>query len=92
MQVDKGLGKFVGACIFPVGIIFSSFCWRITFTGNNLVTIAFLDKQIPFKKVILNWIVVWSGNFGRSSRNSVLLLNAENISFYMNLLKMTNGG
>ncbi|MBP6407428.1 MAG: formate/nitrite transporter family protein [Fusobacteriaceae bacterium] len=75
--VDKGLGKFVGACIFPVGIMLVLFVGGSLFTGNNLVTIAFLDKQIPFKKVILNWIVVWSGNLVGAVGTAFLLLNTE---------------
>lgn len=77
MGVDKGLGKFVGACIFPVGIMLVLFVGGSLFTGNNLVSIAFLDKQIGIGKVILNWIIVWSGNFVGSILTAFLLLKSE---------------
>ena len=33
------------------------------FTGNNLMTMALLDKKITFKEMFSNWIIVYIGNF-----------------------------
>lgn len=77
MGVDKGLGKLVGACIFPVGIMLVLFVGGSLFTGNNLVSIAYLDKQTTIKKVLLNWLVVWLGNFVGAVGTAFLLMKTE---------------
>jgi len=77
MGVDKGLGKLVGACIFPVGIMLVLFVGGSLFTGNNLVSIAFLDKQIGINKVIINWVVVWLGNLVGALGTAILLMYTE---------------
>lgn len=62
MTTDPGLGKFVGALIFPVGIMLVLFVGGSLFTGNNLITLAWLDKKISLTQVGKNWIAVWLGN------------------------------
>lgn len=62
MTTDPGLGKFVGALIFPVGIMLVLFVGGSLFTGNNLITLAWLDKQITLGQIAKNWIAVWLGN------------------------------
>lgn len=77
MSVDKGLGKLVGACIFPVGIMLVLFVGGSLFTGNNLVSIAYLDKQIPMRKVLSNWLIVWLGNLVGAVGTAFLLIKTE---------------
>ncbi len=62
MTTDPGLGKFVGAMIFPVGIMLVLFVGGSLFTGNNLITLAWLDKKITLGQVGVNWVAVWLGN------------------------------
>lgn len=77
MGIDKGLGKFVGACIFPVGIMLVLFVGGSLFTGNNLVSIAYFDKQIGIGKVFLNWLIVWTGNLVGCVGTAFLLSKTE---------------
>lgn len=77
MGVDKGLGKLVGASIFPVGIMLVLFVGGSLFTGNNLVSIAYFDKQIGLKTVAINWIVVWLGNLVGTLGTAFLLIKSE---------------
>lgn len=62
-NLDLGLMKFLGAVVFPVGLMFVIIAGGELFTGNNLMTMALLDKKITFKEMFSNWIIVYVGNF-----------------------------
>lgn len=61
-NLDLGLMKFLGAVVFPVGLMFVIIAGGELFTGNNLMTMALLDKKITFKEMLSNWIIVYIGN------------------------------
>lgn len=60
---DIGLSKFAGACVFPVGLMLVVVCGAELFTGNNLMTIALMDKKIKIKQMLRNWGFVYLANF-----------------------------
>ena len=60
---DIGLSKFAGACVFPVGLMLVVVCGAELFTGNNLMTIALMDKKITIKEMLRNWGFVYLSNF-----------------------------
>ena len=57
------VGKFVGACIFPAGLIMVVIAGSELFTGNCLLVIPLLDKAATIKQVLRNWGIVYLGNF-----------------------------
>ncbi|XCP83942.1 formate/nitrite transporter family protein [Roseburia hominis] len=57
------VGKFLGACIFPGGLTMVLLAGSELFTGNNLLTIPLLEKEITLGGMLRNWIVVYIGNF-----------------------------
>ena len=57
-----GLGKLLGASLFPVGLIMVALCGAELFTGNNLMTVALLDKRITLGQMLRNWVIVYLGN------------------------------
>ncbi|MTI67549.1 MAG: formate/nitrite transporter family protein [Firmicutes bacterium] len=61
--VDVGLAKLIGASVFPVGLMLVVMAGAELFTGNNLMSLAVLDKKITFKGMLRNWIIVYIGNF-----------------------------
>lgn len=61
-SIDIGLAKFAGAVVFPVGLILVVVCGAELFTGNNLMTLAVLDKKISLKKMFRNWGLVYLAN------------------------------
>ena len=61
--IDAGLAKFAGAAMFPVGLILVVMCGAELFTGNNLMTLAVMDKKITLKKMFRNWGLVYVANF-----------------------------
>jgi formate transporter len=61
--IDVGLMKFMGAAVFPVGLMLVILAGGELFTSNNLLTFAMMDKKITLKGVAKNWGMVYVGNF-----------------------------
>jgi len=61
--IDKGLAKFIGAAIFPIGLLLVVLAGAELFTGNNLLTIAVLERRITPGQMLKNWFCVYLGNF-----------------------------
>lgn len=57
------VAKFVGACIFPAGLIMVVIAGSELFTGNCLLVIPLLEKEAKITGVLRNWLVVYIGNF-----------------------------
>lgn len=56
------VGKLVGACIFPGGLAMVLLAGSELFTGNCLLTIPLLQKEITVTGMLKNWVVVYLGN------------------------------
>lgn len=56
-------GKFLGACIFPAGLAMVIVAGSELFTGNNLMIISLLEKQITVGALLKSWVIVYVGNF-----------------------------
>jgi len=62
-SIDPGLGRFVGAIIFPVGLMLVVVCGAELFTGNCLMTLAVMEKKITIGQMFKNWGIVYVTNF-----------------------------
>ncbi|HHW01259.1 MAG TPA: formate/nitrite transporter family protein [Thermoanaerobacterales bacterium] len=62
-NIDVGLMKFLGAAVFPVGLMLVVIAGAELFTGNNLMTLALFDKKITLMQLLKNWLLVYIGNF-----------------------------
>ena len=56
------IAKLTGAALFPVGLMMVILCGAELFTGNNLLTLALMDKKITAGQMFKNWVVVYIGN------------------------------
>lgn len=56
------VGKLVGACIFPGGLTMVLMAGSELFTGNCMLSIPLLEKEITVGGMLKNWIVVYFGN------------------------------
>lgn len=65
-NVDVGLAKFLGASIFPAGIILVILAGAELFTGNCLISISVMAERAALGKMLKNWTVVYFGNFAGS--------------------------
>ena len=60
---DPGLAKMLGALVFPVGLTLVCCVGTELFTGNSLLVLPLLEKNIRLKDVLRNWGLVYIGNF-----------------------------
>lgn len=57
------VAKFVGAAVFPGGLTMVLLAGSELFTGNCLLTIPLLEKEIRVSQMLKSWVVVYIGNF-----------------------------
>lgn len=81
---NVGLAKLVAGIIFPVGLMLVLICGAELFTGNCLLTVAYVQRKITLKKMLKNWVVVYFSNLVGAFIIVVLI-------YYSGLLS-TNGG
>lgn len=60
---NPSLGKLVGALIFPAGMAMVLTAGSELFTGNTLIILSVLEKEIPVYRMLKNWFFVFIGNF-----------------------------
>jgi len=58
-----GLGKALAGAIFGTGLMMVILAGGELFTGNTLLVMGVMEKKIPLKSMLKNWIVVYIGNF-----------------------------
>lgn len=58
-----GLTKFMVGSVFALGLLLVVICGSSLFTGNTLLTMAYLQRKITLNKVLRNWGWVFLGNF-----------------------------
>lgn len=57
------VAKLVGAAVFPGGLTMVLLAGSELFTGNCLLTIPLLEKEIRLTQMLKSWVVVYIGNF-----------------------------
>lgn len=60
---SASIAKLVGACIFPAGLAMVLLAGSELFTGNSLLVIPLLTRDITLGKMLKNWLFVYIGNF-----------------------------
>lgn len=66
IDIGFGLTKVLGGLVFSLGLILVVVAGAELFTGNNLLTIAWVSGKAPFSRVARNWVVVFLGNLAGS--------------------------
>ncbi|WP_303866715.1 formate/nitrite transporter family protein [Acetobacterium wieringae] len=59
---EATFAKYIGAGVFPVGLMLVVMCGAELFTGNNLMTLSVFKKEITVGAMLRNWGVVWAAN------------------------------
>jgi formate/nitrite transporter len=77
-----GLGKVLAGAVFGTGLMLVLLAGGELFTGNTLIIVGVLDRKIKIRRMLLNWLVVYIGNFLGSifiayMMNTSLLFNAS---------------
>jgi len=60
---NVGVCRLVTGCFFPVGLMLIVVCGGELFTGNCLMGMAALNRQITWGRLIRNLVIVWITNF-----------------------------
>jgi formate/nitrite transporter len=58
-----GLGKMVAGLIFGTGLMLVVIAGGELFTGNTLILAGVFARKVKIEKMLLNWIIVYIGNF-----------------------------
>jgi formate/nitrite transporter len=59
---EATFAKYLGAGVFPVGLMLVVLCGAELFTGNNLMTLSLVKREITIGALLRNWTVVWVTN------------------------------
>ena len=62
-NLSSGMTRLLGGLVFCLGLILVIVAGAELFTGNNLLVMACVDKKITIKQLLINWIIVFFGNF-----------------------------
>ena len=81
-----GLGKCIAGLIFPVGLMLVLLAGGELFTGNNLITAAYMDKKVSLLSMMKNWLTVYIGNLIGSIFIAFLIVKSGQLSHGANLL------
>jgi formate/nitrite transporter len=60
--IDEGLKRFMGAAVFPVGLMLVVIAGGELFTGNCLLSLAWFHRRISLGKLLRNWALVFASN------------------------------
>ncbi|MBN1859164.1 formate/nitrite transporter family protein [Candidatus Bipolaricaulota bacterium] len=82
--VGVGLAKLIGGAVFSVGLMLVVIAGAELFTGNNLIFLSVLDRQVKVRGLLRNWTIVYFANLV----GSLLLV----LLMYWSGLWKTNGG
>jgi formate/nitrite transporter len=76
-----GMAKFMTGTVFSLGLILVVICGSSLFTGNTLISMAWLSKRTTFRKMMRNWGWVFLGN----------LIGSLVVAYIMYLTNLWNG-
>jgi formate/nitrite transporter len=61
-----GMAKLIGGAVFSVGLMLVVIAGAELFTGNNLIFLSVLDRQVSVGKWLRNWMIVFIANLAGS--------------------------
>ncbi|MCL2402095.1 MAG: formate/nitrite transporter family protein [Oscillospiraceae bacterium] len=63
VQTNPSIARLIGGSVFPGGLAMVLLAGSELFTGNNLLIIPVLQREITLSKMLRNWLFVYIGNF-----------------------------
>ena len=86
---NPSIAKLVSACVFPAGLSMVVIAGSELFTGNNLLIIGVLQKEIKLRQMIRNLIIVYIGNFIGSVITAAIVFFGGTYSSFGNQLAVS---
>ena len=90
---NPSISKLISALIFPIGLILVVLFKTELFTGNSLLVIPLINKEIKVKDLIKNLIIVYIGNLLGAIIVALMLKSAghyDNQAYLETVLKIAN--
>ena len=63
---SQSLARLIGAAVFPVGLAMTVVAGGELFTGNCLIIVPVLEKEVKLTAMLRNWCLAYIGNFAGS--------------------------
>jgi len=76
-----GITRLITGLAFSVGLILVIVGGAELFTGNNLITMAFMSKKVRLSALMRNWGVVYVGNFIGSVLTALIIFLGKQYTF-----------
>lgn len=83
---NPSVARLVGACVFPAGLAMVLVAGSELFTGNNLIIISLLQKQVTWMQMLKNWLFVFIGNFIGAALVAVMVVYSHTPDLYGGVL------
>ena len=83
------VAKFVGAAVFPGGLAMVLLAGSELFTGNCLLFIPLLEKEIKVSGMLKNWLFVYLGNLVGSLLVAAAVVCSHQVSLFSNGLAVS---
>lgn len=88
-SLPYGITRLLAGLVFTVGLILVIVGGAELFTGNNLIVMAFMSGKVSLKKLLNNWIVVWTGNLVGSMGTAAIVFLGKQYTFGGNAIGLT---
>lgn len=72
-KLSYGFARLLAGIVFAVGLILVVVAGAELFTGNNLIVMAWANRQVSTGKLLRNWVIVYFGNLVGSVATAVLI-------------------
>jgi formate/nitrite transporter len=84
-----GLTRLLAGLVFSVGLILVIVGGAELFTGNNLITMAFMSRRVTLAALLRNWVIVYVGNFVGSVLTALIVFLGKQYTFGNNAIGLT---
>ena len=86
---NAAVAKTVSALMFPAGLSMTLIAGSELFTGNCLIIVSVLEKEVKLKAMLRNWLIVYIGNFIGSLLIAALSIYSHTYSMFGNAVANT---
>ena len=80
-NLPYGVTKLLVGLSFSVGLILVMVGGAELFTGNTMIVMAWANRKVSTRHLLLNWIVVFAGNFVGAFLTAVLMFYSTQYTF-----------
>ena len=81
-----GLSRFIGGCIFPIGLMLIVFLGGELFTGDCLIILGIFDKKVRVLSALKVLVLVWAANLVGAVVIALLVFASGQLGFTNGLL------